>query len=139
MAIRPEEITSIIRSEIDTFDAAVETRSVGTVVEIGDGIAQIYGLEDAVAGELVDRAAGELAAAAASVIRRLDMRGDPFPTILAGGIFRGLPSLIGKVAEHLAEIAPRSDVRQLTVEPALGAVTLALAAARGPVAIPAYV
>ena len=54
MAIRPDEITSIIRSEIDTFDAAVETRSVGTVVEVGDGIAQIYGLEDAVAGELVE-------------------------------------------------------------------------------------
>ncbi|MDQ3871520.1 MAG: F0F1 ATP synthase subunit alpha [Chloroflexota bacterium] len=54
MAIRPDEITSIIRNEIDTFDAGVETRSVGTVVEVGDGIAQIYGLEDAVAGELVE-------------------------------------------------------------------------------------
>jgi hypothetical protein len=43
------------------------------------------------------------------------------------------------VAGRIAEIAPRSDVRQLTAEPALGAVTLALAATRGPVAIPAYV
>ena len=94
---------------------------------------------DAVAAEIIDRAAAELAAAAASVILRLDMRGDSFPTVLAGGIFRGLPSLIGKVAGRIAEIAPRSDVRQLTAEPALGAVTLALAAARGPVAIPAYV
>jgi len=94
---------------------------------------------DAVAAEIIERAAAELAAAAASVILRLDMRGDSFPTVLAGGIFRGLPSLIGKVAGRIAEIAPRSDVRQLTAEPALGAVTLALAAARGPVAIPAYV
>jgi N-acetylglucosamine kinase-like BadF-type ATPase len=93
---------------------------------------------DAVANDIIERAAAELASAAASVIVRLDMRGDPFPTVLAGGVFRGLPSLIGKVAARLAEIAPRSDVRQLTVEPALGAVTLALAAARGPVAIPAY-
>src|SRR5215210_7412101 len=54
MAIRSDEITSIIRSEIDTFDAGVETRSVGTVVEVGDGIAQIYGLADAVAGELIE-------------------------------------------------------------------------------------
>ena len=94
---------------------------------------------DAVAAEIIERAAGELAAAAASVILRLDMRGDSFPTVLAGGVFRGLPSLIDKVAVRIAEIAPRSDVRQLTAEPALGAVTLALAAARGPVAIPAYV
>jgi N-acetylglucosamine kinase len=94
---------------------------------------------DAVAGNIVERAADELAAAAASVIRRLDMRGEAFPIVLVGGVFRGLPSLVGKVALRLAEIAPRSDVRQLTVEPALGAVTLALAAARGPVAIPAYV
>ena len=94
---------------------------------------------DAVAAEIIERAAGELAAAAASVILRLDMRGDSFPTILAGGIFRGLPSLIGKVGGRIAEIAPRSDVRQLMAEPAQGAVTLALAAARGPVPIPVYV
>ena len=73
------------------------------------------------------------------MIVRLDMIGDSFPTILAGGVFRGLPSLIGRVSARFAEIAPRSDVRPLTMEPALGAVTLALAAARGPVAIPAYV
>ena len=94
---------------------------------------------DAVAAEIVERAAWELAAAAASVITRLGMRGDAFPIVLSGGVFRGLPSLIGKVARRVAEVAPRSDVSQLTVEPALGAVTLALAAARGPVAIPTYV
>jgi N-acetylglucosamine kinase-like BadF-type ATPase len=93
---------------------------------------------DAVAGEIIERAAAELASAAASVITRLGMRGDSFPTILSGGVFRGLPSLIGKVGLRLAEIAPRSDVRQLTVEPAVGAVTLALAAARGTVALPVY-
>ena len=54
MAIRSDEITSIIKSAIDAFDTAVETRSVGTVVEVGDGIAQIYGLADAVASELLE-------------------------------------------------------------------------------------
>ena len=49
MAIRSDEITSIIKSAIDQFDAGVETRSVGTVVEVGDGIAQIYGLDGALA------------------------------------------------------------------------------------------
>ena len=47
MAIRSDEITSIIKSAIDDFDSGVETRSVGTVVEVGDGIAQIYGLSGA--------------------------------------------------------------------------------------------
>jgi len=94
---------------------------------------------DAVAAEIIDRAAGELAGAASSVIARLGMRGDPFPTVLSGGVFGGLPSLVGKVAAHIAEIAPRSDVRRLEAEPALGAVTLALTAARGQVAIPAYI
>jgi F-type H+-transporting ATPase subunit alpha len=54
MAIRSDEITSIIKSSIDSFDAATETRSVGTVVEVGDGIAQIYGLEGALASEMLE-------------------------------------------------------------------------------------
>ena len=93
---------------------------------------------DAVAADILERAAVELTAAAASVILQLGMRGEAFPTILGGGVFRGVPLLTGKVAARLAEIAPRSEVRQLTAEPALGAVTLALAAARGAVAIPSY-
>jgi F-type H+-transporting ATPase subunit alpha len=54
MAIRSDEIISIIRSAIDSFDEATETRSVGTVVEVGDGIAQIYGLEGALSSELLE-------------------------------------------------------------------------------------
>jgi F-type H+-transporting ATPase subunit alpha len=54
MAIRSDEIISIIKSAIDRFDDTAETRSVGTVVEFGDGIAQIYGLEGALASELLE-------------------------------------------------------------------------------------
>src|SRR4029078_13495440 len=54
MAIRSDEITTIIKSAIDQFDAGIETRSVGTVVEGGDGIAQVYGLEGALASELLE-------------------------------------------------------------------------------------
>ncbi|CAN5448664.1 F0F1 ATP synthase subunit alpha [soil metagenome] len=54
MAIRSEDITSIIRSAIDNLDTGVETRSVGTVVEVGDGIAQISGLAGALANELLE-------------------------------------------------------------------------------------
>jgi len=54
MAIRSDEIISIIKSQIDSFDAGADVRSVGTVVEVGDGIAQIYGLNDALASELLE-------------------------------------------------------------------------------------
>src|SRR6187401_791085 len=54
MAIRSEEITTILKAAIDQFDSGVETRSVGTVVEVGDGIAQIYGLSGALASELLE-------------------------------------------------------------------------------------
>ncbi|MEW6226190.1 MAG: F0F1 ATP synthase subunit alpha [Chloroflexota bacterium] len=54
MAIRSDEIISIIKSQIESFDATTETRSVGTVVEVGDGIAQIYGLDAALASELLE-------------------------------------------------------------------------------------
>src|SRR6187551_2842750 len=54
MAIRSDEIISIIKSQIEGFDGSTETRSVGTVVEVGDGIAQIYGLDAALASELLE-------------------------------------------------------------------------------------
>ena len=94
---------------------------------------------DAVASQILVRAATELAGAAASVIGRLGMRGDAFPTVLGGGIFRGVPWLKGDVEARLSEVAPRSIVRILDVEPAVGAVRLAIAAAHGSVAIPAYI
>ena len=54
MAIRSDEIISIIKANIDNFDPTAETRNVGTVVEVGDGIATIFGLEGALASELLE-------------------------------------------------------------------------------------
>ncbi len=54
MALRSDDITSIIKSAIDSFEGGAETRSVGTVIEVGDGIAQIYGLADALSSELLE-------------------------------------------------------------------------------------
>jgi N-acetylglucosamine kinase-like BadF-type ATPase len=108
------------------------------IAGIADVVQRATEAGDAVASEILARAATELAAAAASVITRLGMRGDVFPTILSGGIFRGIPSLVASVASRIAEVAPRSEVRTLTVEPAQGAVTLALTAARGHLTIPEY-
>jgi F-type H+-transporting ATPase subunit alpha len=54
MAIRSDEIVSIIKNTIENFDQGAESRSVGTVVEVGDGIAQIYGLSGALSSELLE-------------------------------------------------------------------------------------
>ncbi len=54
MEIRPDEITSIIKKQIEGFDASVELEEVGEVVQVGDGIARVYGLEKIMAGELVE-------------------------------------------------------------------------------------
>jgi F-type H+-transporting ATPase subunit alpha len=54
MQIRAEEISQIIRKEIEGFDQKVAVSETGTVLEAGDGIARVYGLESAMAGELLD-------------------------------------------------------------------------------------
>ena len=54
MAIRSDEIISILKAQIEGFDGAAETRTVGTVVEVGDGIAQVYGLSGALSSELLE-------------------------------------------------------------------------------------
>ncbi len=54
MAIRPEEITSILAREIETLDQKPVAESVGTVLQVGDGIARVYGLPDAQMGELLE-------------------------------------------------------------------------------------
>ena len=50
MKLRPEEITSILRQRIEQFDVETDLAEVGTVLEVGDGIARIYGLANAMAG-----------------------------------------------------------------------------------------
>src|SRR6478736_6028989 len=54
MQIRAEEISQIIRKEIQSFDQKVSVQETGTVLEAGDGIARVYGLDNAMAGELLD-------------------------------------------------------------------------------------
>src|SRR3990170_4859770 len=54
MALKPEEVSSIIQMELEKFESELHMESVGTVLQVGDGIARIYGLEDAMAGELIE-------------------------------------------------------------------------------------
>lgn len=93
---------------------------------------------DAVATRILERAADELVLAARSVASRLEMRGDAFTFFLAGGVFRVVPWLAEELPRRLAEVAPRCQVQILHEEPAVGAVWLALADARGAANVPRY-
>ncbi len=54
MAIRPEEITSVIKKQLEGYQGSTELKEEGSVLQVGDGIARIYGLENAMAGELLE-------------------------------------------------------------------------------------
>lgn len=54
MAIRPEEITDILRKQLESFDKSAKTDHVGTVIQVGDGIARVHGLPDCQMGELLE-------------------------------------------------------------------------------------
>jgi N-acetylglucosamine kinase len=109
-----------------------------SVAELGPIVQSVASGGDAVAMRILERAAEELVLAARSVTSRLEMRGDAFTFFLAGGVFRVVPWLAGELPRRLVEVAPRSQVQVLQAEPAVGAVWLALAEARGGAHVPRY-
>ncbi|MBI2916121.1 MAG: F0F1 ATP synthase subunit alpha [Elusimicrobia bacterium] len=54
MAIKSEEITGVLKKQIEGFDPKTELKEIGYVLQVGDGIARVWGLENALAGELLD-------------------------------------------------------------------------------------
>lgn len=54
MQLRPDEITSILKERIQSFDSKIKTDEVGKVLSVGDGIARVYGLDNCLAGELIE-------------------------------------------------------------------------------------
>jgi len=53
MAFKPEEVSSVLEQELERYESRLTQESVGTVLQVGDGIARVWGLDDAMAGELV--------------------------------------------------------------------------------------
>jgi F-type H+-transporting ATPase subunit alpha len=56
MEIKVDEISKILRQQIEGFDRQMDLAEVGTIISVGDGIARIYGLEKAMSGELLELA-----------------------------------------------------------------------------------
>jgi len=109
-----------------------------SVAALGPIVQAVASGGDAVAMRILERAAEELVLGARSVTTRLEMRGDAFTFFLSGGAFRVVPWLADELTRRLVEVAPRSQVQILQHEPAVGAVWLAIAEARGEARVPRY-
>jgi N-acetylglucosamine kinase-like BadF-type ATPase len=129
------QVSEVPRLPRIVYDRELPRAAVAAVCPI---VERMGGQGDAVATRILERAANELVLAAQSVAARLSMRGDAFTFCLAGGAFRVVPWLARELPPRLAEIAPRCLVKVLDEEPAVGAVWLALAEARGGAVVPKY-
>jgi N-acetylglucosamine kinase-like BadF-type ATPase len=127
-----EQVSGLVR---EVYDRGLHRQAVAA---LGPVVERARAEGDVVAGEILRRASEELTRAAASVIERLQMRGSTFQTVLSGGMFRLMPWLVEDVTRRLAEVAPRASVQLLSVEPALGALRLALNELRGGARLPTY-
>ena len=129
------QVTDVSRLPRIVYDREVPRMSVAA---LGPIVQRASEQGDAVATGILERAVGELVLGAQSVATRLEMRGDAFTFYLAGGVFRVVPWLARELPRPLIEVAPRCQVQVLDAEPAVGAVWLALAEARGGAQVPRY-
>jgi N-acetylglucosamine kinase-like BadF-type ATPase len=126
---RPEELLqTIYRGDLKP----------STVAALATHIQKARDEGDTIAGAILDRGARELAAAAASVASQLELTAEEFAFVLSGGMFKAVPWLQEELTRLLPAIAPRSRTVLLDVEPAVGAVRLALADVHGGARIPVY-
>lgn len=58
MAIKPEEISAILREQIKNYEQVLDVTETGTVLTVGDGIARVHGLQNVMAGEIIEFASG---------------------------------------------------------------------------------
>jgi N-acetylglucosamine kinase-like BadF-type ATPase len=128
-AERPEELLhTVYRDEFNPAAVAALATHVQKARDEGDPVAVA----------ILERGANELVAAAASVTTRLNLAGESFTFVLAGGMFKAVPWLREQVTVRLRAIAPSSRALLLEVEPAFGAVRLALAEIHGGARLPIY-
>ena len=101
VSIRPDEISAILKQQIEDYDKSVSVSNVGTVLQVGDGIARVYGLDKVMAGELVVFEDGT-----EGIARRCQAltTGQPWPASASTGITltTGEPAECAPLVETLA-------------------------------------
>ncbi|MGB5636661.1 MAG: F0F1 ATP synthase subunit alpha [Waterburya sp.] len=113
VSIRPDEISSIIKQQIESYEQDVQVSNVGTVLQVGDGIARIYGLEQAMAGELLEFEDGTVGIAlnleednVGAVLMGNGFGIQEGSTVKATGKIASIPvgeALMGRVVDSLAQ------------------------------------
>ena len=106
------------------------------IAELATVVEAVAAAGDQIAVDILDLGARELTLLAVSVVEQLDL--PEGPVVLAGGTLRAAPRLASAVIASLADRLPRAETRLLGVEPAYGAVRLAIALVRGELRVPAY-
>jgi len=110
-----------------------------TIAALAQCVQEAFRAGDNVSIKILRGSADELESCAFSVATRLDIVGTAFPFVLAGGIFRAVPWLHEELERRLTLASPKSRTFMLDIEPAYGAVRLALEEARGGAHVPVYI
>ncbi|MBF0350530.1 MAG: F0F1 ATP synthase subunit alpha [SAR324 cluster bacterium] len=110
MKIRAEEISEIIKKQIQSFDKTPTTTEVGTVLQVGDGIARVYGLDHVVAGELVEFPHGIIGMA-------LNLEEDNVGVVIFGGDHDIKEGDMVKRTERIAEVPVGEALLGRVVDP----------------------
>nr|YP_009546118.1 ATP synthase CF1 alpha subunit [Gloeochaete wittrockiana]ASQ40179.1 ATP synthase CF1 alpha subunit [Gloeochaete wittrockiana] len=95
--IRPDEISNIIQQQIESYDQEVRSSNVGTVLQVGDGIARVYGLDKVMAGELVEFDEGTVGIA-------LNLEADNVGVVLMGDGRNILEGSSVKATQKIAQV-----------------------------------
>jgi F-type H+-transporting ATPase subunit alpha len=108
--IRPDEISNIIRQQIEGYDKEVKVNNVGTVLQVGDGIARVYGLDQVMAGELLEFEDKTVGIA-------LNLENDNVGVVLMGNGFDILEGSTVKATGKIAEVGVGDDILGRLVNP----------------------
>jgi F-type H+-transporting ATPase subunit alpha len=110
VSIRPDEISNIIRQQIEKYDQEVKVDNVGTVLQIGDGIARIFGLDQVAAGELLEFEDGTVGIA-------LNLENDNVGAVLMGTGRAILEGSVVRATGKIAQIEVGDDLLGRVVNP----------------------
>ena len=110
VSLRPDEISNIIRQQIETYDQEIKVDNVGTVLQVGDGIARIYGLDQVMAGELLEFEDGTIGIA-------LNLENDNVGAVLMGDGREILEGSTVRATGKIAQISVPDEIQGRVVNP----------------------
>ena len=110
VSIRPDEISNIIRQQIETYDQEIIVDNIGTVLQVGDGIARVYGLDHVMAGELLEFVDGTIGIA-------LNLENDNVGAVLMGDGRSILEGSTVRATGKIAQISVPDEIQGRVVNP----------------------